>query len=570
MKIDQTAPTTPHSESLLNELLLSKVITESDVTRVRTLQAHSNGNLTRLLSETGLVPASVLSSTWAKLTGLPIAGMQELLDYSLPIEGITQKFLKQHTAVPLKEDEDNIIIAVADPSDHYLLQALKLATDKVISLSIATPEQINSAIDRVYANQSSIAGISEEIQESQSEESDDIEKLKDLASEAPVVRLVNFLINRAVEVRASDIHIEPFRDSLKVRYRVDGVLQEVESPPARSTAAVISRVKIMAKLNIAERRRPQDGRIQLRVHGREIDLRVSTVPTLYGESVVLRILDKGQSSLDLVGLGFDQDLHKKFLSMISLPHGIILVTGPTGSGKTTTLYAALQVLNSPDKKIITVEDPVEYQLDGITQIQVKNQVDLTFANALRSVVRQDPDIIMIGEMRDLETASIAVQAALTGHLVFSTLHTNDAGSAITRLLDMGVQDYLLTSTVNAIIAQRLVRTLCQHCRREHTLLPELIDELQLRKLGYVDGQPTYEAAGCDQCAHTGFNGRTIILEFLPVDDRIRQLVLARADGSRLQKAAVEDGMQTMRGHGLRKVIRGETTLEEVLRVTQEI
>lgn len=522
------------------------------------------------LQHSGLVPAGVMATAWSETTKLPLANLDELDEYPLCSESLTHKFLKQHYVIPMHEYDDEIIIAVADPSDQYLVQALELATEKKVTLQISTADQITNSIERIYVNQASISDISDEIVESSHDDQDDVERLKDLASEAPVVRLVNLLINRAVEVRASDIHIEPFRNSLKVRYRVDGVLQEVESPPARSTAAVISRVKIMAKLNIAERRRPQDGRIQLRVHGREIDLRVSTVPSLYGESVVLRILDKEHTSLDLISLGFDEDIHKQFTSTISLPHGILLVTGPTGSGKTTTLYGALQLLNRPDKKIITVEDPVEYQLDGVTQIQVRTQVDLTFANALRSVVRQDPDIIMIGEMRDLETASIAIQAALTGHQVFSTLHTNDAGSAITRLLDMGAQDYLLTSTINGIVAQRLVRTLCPHCRKSHPVLPELRKQLQLDKYGYQEGQVLYEAVGCDECSKSGFSGRTIILEFLPMTDTIRQLVLAKADGTQIQQAAVKEGMQSMREHGLKKALRGDTTLEEVLRVTQEI
>ena len=548
----------------------SGLVKEDDLSNINNISEQNGEKPVSLLINSGLVPASAIASTWSEVSGLPLASMDMLPEYPLCTDSLSQKFLKQHHVIPLHEDDKNVIFAVADPSDQYLKQALELATDKKISLAISTPEQISHAIERIYVNQASLSDISDEIVESGNDDSDDIERLKDLASEAPVVRLVNLLINRAVEVRASDIHIEPFRDTLKVRYRVDGVLQEVESPPARSTAAVISRVKIMAKLNIAERRRPQDGRIQLRVHGREIDLRVSTVPSLYGESVVLRILDKEHSSLDLITLGFDEDIHQQFLSTISLPHGILLVTGPTGSGKTTTLYGALQILNSPDKKIITVEDPVEYQLNGVTQIQVRTQVDLTFANALRSVVRQDPDIIMIGEMRDLETASIAVQAALTGHQVFSTLHTNDAGSAITRLLDMGVEDYLLTSTLNGIVAQRLVRTLCTHCRKEHAVLPAIREQLQLDKYGFQDDQLVYEAVGCDQCSHSGFNGRTIILEFLPMTDTIRQLILAKADGSKIQKAAITEGMQPMRGHGLKKALRGETTLEEVLRVTQEI
>ncbi len=551
-------------------LVSSNLLKAESVVKITQLAEQSGEKPLSLLSSSGLVSATAIANLWAEITQLPLANMDNLADYPLCADLLTQKFLKQHQVVPFDETEACITFAVADPSDIYCFQALELATEKAISLLISTPEKIDQALERIYVNQASLSEISDEIVETTQDDTDDVERLKDLASEAPVVRLVNLLINHAVELRASDIHIEPFRNSLKVRYRVDGVLQEVESPPARSTAAVISRVKIMAKLDIAERRRPQDGRIQLRIHGRDIDLRVSTVPSLYGESVVLRILDKEQSSLDLISLGFDEDIHQQFLSTIALPHGILLVTGPTGSGKTTSLYGALQVLNSPDKKIITVEDPVEYQVTGITQIQVRTQVDLTFANALRSVVRQDPDIIMIGEMRDLETASIAVQAALTGHQVFSTLHTNDAGSAITRLLDMGVQDYLLTSTINGIVGQRLVRTLCQHCRQEQTVLPELREELQLDRLGYQDGQSIYEPVGCEQCSHSGFNGRTIILEFLTMTDTIRQLILNKADSTTIQKVAIDEGMQSMRGHGLKKVLRGETTLDEVLRMTQRI
>ncbi|MFK8068607.1 MAG: type II secretion system ATPase GspE [Gammaproteobacteria bacterium] len=570
LNISSSLASLPKLDNLTDALILNGVLKKDDLVRIKAISDQKGEKLLTLLISSGLVPAGIIASTWSELTSYPLAKMDELPTYPLCVDNFSLNFLKQHNVIPFSEEENTVIFVIADPSDEYLIQALELAIDKNILLLLSTPDQIGNAIERIYANQDSLSEISDEIIESGNEDSEDVERLKDLASEAPVVRLVNLLINRAVELRASDIHIEPFKNTLKVRYRVDGVLQEVESPPARSTAAVISRVKIMAKLDIAERRRPQDGRIQLRSNGREIDLRVSTVPSLYGESVVLRILDKEQTALDLISLGFDQDVHEDFLTTISLPHGILLVTGPTGSGKTTTLYGAVQVLNTTDKKIITVEDPVEYQLDGITQIQVRSQVDLTFASALRSVVRQDPDIIMIGEMRDLETAGIAVQAALTGHQVFSTLHTNDAGSAITRLLDMGVQDYLLTSTVNAIIGQRLVRTLCPHCKKEHGVLPELQKQLQLDKYGYQEGQSIYEAVGCDQCAHSGFSGRTIILEFLPISDTIRQLVLAKADGSRIQKAAIEEGMQTMRGHGLKKAMRGETTLEEVLRVTQEI
>ena len=400
---------------------------------------------------------------------------------------------------------------------------------------------------------------------------DDVEHLRDLASEAPVIRLVNLIIQRAVEARASDIHIEPFENRLKVRYRIDGVLQEVEAPPSRSTAAVISRIKIMAKLNIAERRLPQDGRIMIRVQGKELDLRVSTIPTVYGESVVMRLLDRETVVLDFWELGFTDHVLKPFLEVLHMPHGIILVTGPTGSGKTTTLYTGLQKLNAPVRKIITVEDPVEYQLEGINQIQVKHSIGLTFAGALRSIVRQDPDVIMIGEMRDLETARIAIQSALTGHVVLSTVHTNDAAGGITRLLDMGVEDYLMTSTVNGILAQRLVRKICMSCREPYEALPEMVKELNLNKLvkGRKKKITLYHPKGCEECSHTGYRGRMGIFEFLIVSDPIRRLILQHADSTQVFEQAQKEGMRIMYEDGLVKCLEGGTTVEEILRVTQE-
>ena len=446
-----------------------------------------------------------------------------------------------------------------------------MATSLDLKLKIGTLSQIARAYEQLYGQaRSSMSEIVETIETHDgSSEADSVDRLRELATEAPIIRLVNLIIEHALKVRASDIHIEPFEGLLKVRYRIDGVLQEGESPPAHSTAAVISRIKIMAKLNIAERRLPQDGRIQLRTQGKLVDLRVSTVPTVYGESVVLRILDKQESGLELTHLGFDIDIIKQLESAINLPHGIFLVTGPTGSGKTTTLYAALQRLNTSEKKILTVEDPVEYQLDGINQIQVKPQIGLDFSHALRSIVRQDPDIIMIGEMRDLETARIAVQSALTGHLVFSTLHTNDAGSSITRLLDMGVEDYLLTSTLNAILAQRLVRVLCNQCRKAYTATAPLIEELLLNKYTDAENISLNKPVGCSACADSGYLGRTTITELLILDDAIRQLILNHADGKTIQNAALDAGMLSMKQNGIKKAVQGITTIEEVTRVTQE-
>ena len=397
---------------------------------------------------------------------------------------------------------------------------------------------------------------------------DDVEHLRDLASEAPVIRLVNLIIQRAVELRASDIHIEPFENRLKVRYRIDGVLEEGESPPQNLTAAVISRIKIMAKLNIAERRLPQDGRIMLRVQGKELDLRVSTIPTAHGESVVMRLLDRETVVLDFHRLGFTDAFLPQFQQVLAQPHGILLVTGPTGSGKTTTLYTALSKLNTNDVKIITVEDPVEYQIEGINQIQAKPQIGLDFANALRSIVRQDPDIIMIGEMRDLETAKIAIQSALTGHLVLSTLHTNNAAGGITRLLDMGVEDYLLTSTVNGILAQRLVRRLEPTHAEQYPASPEEIEKFGLRRW-QPSGEVFLYRPRPSALAPTGYLGRTTIMEFLVMNDELRRAVMRHAGMGELEKLAREAGMRTMYEDGIGKALAGLTTIEEVLRVSED-
>ncbi|MEE8534852.1 MAG: ATPase, T2SS/T4P/T4SS family, partial [Kiloniellales bacterium] len=434
--------------------------------------------------------------------------------------------------------------------------------------------EVESAIDRLYSRDGGGDGDGESVEEVR-EAGDgaleqDVERLKDLASEAPVIRLVNNLITRAVEMRASDIHIEPFEARLRVRYRIDGVVREVESPAERYRAAIVSRIKIMAKLNIAERRLPQDGRIKLVIRGSPIDLRVVTMPTMHGESVIIRILDRGSIALDFATLGISGPNFDAFLGMLEHPNGILLVTGPTGSGKTTTLYASLVRLNTPDKKILTVEDPIEYQLDGINQIQVKPDIGLGFANVLRSILRADPDIIMIGEIRDAETAEIAVQAALTGHLVLSTVHTNDAAGTVTRLLDMGVADYLLTSTLTGVAAQRLVRTLCRHCRTPYSALPELIEQLRLGR--YTDRPEVmlYHAEGCEECSGTGYFGRTSIFETLVVDDAVRRLILQRLESNRLHQAAVEAGMRTMFDDGMGKALDGVTTIEEVLRVTRVV
>jgi general secretion pathway protein E len=491
----------------------------------------------------------------------------------LPIfeELVSTRFLEEARALPVREDADHLVLAMADPLDRYVIDAFGLVTGRKIAVLLGLPSEVDAAFKRLYvAGRSNIGQIVGEAEGPvELEESSDVQHLKDLASEAPVIRVVSLIMERALDARASDIHVEPFENRLIVRFRVDGVMQEVESPPRRLAAAVISRIKIMSNLDIAERRLPQDGRIKLRAKNKEIDLRVSTAPTMHGESVVMRVLDKGGVPLNFDTLGFDPATLKLFLDALTQPHGIVLVTGPTGSGKTTTLYTALQLLNKPDIKILTVEDPVEYQMEGINQIQVKPQIGLTFANALRSIVRQDPDVIMIGEIRDLETAQIAVQSALTGHMVISTLHTNDASSTVNRLLDMGVEDYLLTSTVNGILAQRLVRSLCKACREPYEPLPEVVQEFDLKRFAGDSPIVLYRPVGCEACGGTGYTGRLGIMEMLPMTDTIRSLIMRHAVSGDIRRQAIEEGMQTMYEDGLRKVLAGVITLDEVLRVTRE-
>lgn len=539
---------------------------------LRRQQQEPGRRIGETLVDMGLIGHGHIARALSLQLGLPVAAENQFPQFPILEDRVSTRFLKDAGVLPLSEDADRVVIAMASPQDQEIIDAFRVLTGRRIEVRIAARDELTDAFERLYGDGRTVMDrIVEDIETGRLESPDqDIQQLKDQASEAPVIRLVSLIIRRAIECRASDVHIEPFEKRLVVRYRIDGVMHEVESPPRHLAAAVISRVKIMASLDIAERRLPQDGRVKLRVENREVDLRVSTVPTIHGESVVMRILDKGGVPLDFASLGFEPDLKAKFTDLLGRPHGIILVTGPTGSGKTTTLYAALAMLNQPEVKILTIEDPVEYQMEGINQIQVKPQIDLTFANALRSIVRQDPDVIMIGEIRDPETAEIAVQSALTGHLVLSTLHTNDAASTVNRLLDMGVEDYLLATTVVGIQAQRLVRTLCQHCRRPYLALPEMIEETGLAQFaGSLDRVTLFEAPGCVHCAHTGFSGRSAIVEVLPMSDGIRSMVMRHATAADLARRAVTEGMETMYQNGLRKVLAGITTIEEVLRVTRE-
>jgi len=567
----QTAASVPAPERdpVCGYLLESGRLRSSDLRRAEAYREQNGGDLVTLLVRLGLVSERDVAEAESSLLQLPLFSSGDLPGEAPDIESLSLRFLKQNLLLPIDISDEELVVVMANPRDEFALKALAMASRRRVVPQVGVASEIENGIEKLYGGGRSAMGqIVESLGGEQDDDLEDVEHLRDLASEAPVIRLVNLILQRAVEARASDIHIEPFENRLKVRYRIDGVLQEVEAPPSSSTAAVISRIKIMAKLNIAERRLPQDGRIMHRVQGKELDLRVSTVPTSHGESVVMRILDRESIVLDFDSLGFDEELRRKFIRVLEMPHGIILVTGPTGSGKTTTLYTALSQINTPERKIITVEDPVEYQLEGINQIQAKSAIGLDFAHALRSIVRQDPDVIMIGEMRDLETARIAIQSALTGHLVLSTVHTNDAASGITRMLDMGVEDYLLTSTVNALLAQRLVRTLHPDFREPVKLLPEVAEELGFTRLLRQDEYIVYRPVPTPENP-SGYFGRTSIMELLPMSDPMRRLVMQHATSGELQKQAVAEGMRTMYQDGLLKCLRGVTTVEEVLRVTQE-
>ncbi|MCB1790391.1 MAG: type II secretion system ATPase GspE [Gammaproteobacteria bacterium] len=536
--------------------------------RVRSLQTEKGGPLAPLLVQLGFVSERELATTVAEATRLPLAERDDYADVGEFPDLLSPDFLRQYHVAPLRSDTSAIEMAAADPSDTYVGDALSLACGQAVTLHVGVISEIQEAIDRAFPDSNTSPIEARDADMIVARHTDDIAHLRDMASEAPVIRRVNQMVTRALELRASDIHIEPFEHDLVVRYRVDGVLRRIQFPGGLPPEAIVSRIKVLASLDIAERRLPQDGRIKLRAEGREIDMRISTVPTLHGESVVMRLLDRGDVPLDFAALGFDGEILAQLNQLLARPHGIMLVTGPTGSGKTTTLYAALSQLNTPDKKILTVEDPVEYQLDGINQIPIRPSIDLTFANALRAILRQDPDVIMIGEMRDIETARIAIQAALTGHKVFSTLHTNDAPSSITRLQDMHVDDYLITSTIDGVLAQRLVRRLCPQCREAYTPPDWLVRELGLGTAARTDVPPLYRARGCDACDHTGYRGRTTVLELLVMNEPLRRAIVERADADTLRQIARANGMIDMRSDGLRKAAAGLTTVDEVERVVQ--
>jgi general secretion pathway protein E len=559
--------------SLTEQLIERRLLSSEEMDRVAKLQQEQQAPLTRLIVELGFLSEDDLLPVLRDHFDMPMISLKDLPVTPLAVEfsPTVGDFFKQSRMVPIKVEGRDLVVAITDPTDLSRLHALELAAGLHIRPVLAKEKEITARIEALfaisYSTEASAGSAAREIQGAVDDE--DVAHLRDMASEVPVIRLVNQLLVRALESRASDVHIEPFENQLKVRYRIDGILHEVEPPPRQLKAAVISRLKILAQLNIAERRLPQDGRIKIRLAGKDVDLRIATVPTLYGESVVIRLLERAQIFTQMDTLGFPPTILQQFNEMISKPHGMMLVTGPTGSGKTTTLYGALQKINDPGKKIITIEDPVEYQLGGVNQIQVKPQIGLSFANGLRSIVRQDPDVIMVGEIRDAETAEIAVQAALTGHLVFSTLHTNDAAGAISRLLEMGVQDYLLSSSLLGVLAQRLVRRLCAGCRKEVRFNGFNGNETELTLHGVEKLENVWDAVGCDRCSGTGYLGRVGIFELLTVTSEICKVIVQRADAGMIRSVAVRQGMRLLREDGWDKVRQGATTVAEVLRVTRE-
>ncbi len=560
--------------ALADILIGTTSLTEEQLERAEELRQQRAVRLEEVLLQQSLITEEELLQAQSQQLGIPFWKTLSDSEFDAALmRQIPLTFARQHKLVPIRTDDDAVLVAVHDPLDIQPIDDVSSLLKATVEPVLCLEREIIGALNRLYdSDPQTAAKVIEDLDASDlgqlAYSLEGPQDILDQDSEAPIIQLVNLILSQAVQDRASDIHIEPFERSLKVRYRIDGVLHEVLSPHKRLQAAVTSRLKIMADLNIAEKRLPQDGRIAIRVRNKDVDIRVSVLPTAFGERIVLRLLDKSDALISLDEIGFTPDVANLYSRLIARSHGIILVTGPTGSGKTTTLYATLQRINSPEVNIITVEDPIEYQLDGIGQTQVNARIDLTFANGLRSILRQDPDVIMVGEIRDRETAEIAIQSSLTGHLVFSTLHTNDSASAVTRLLDMGVEPFLISSSVLAMMAQRLVRVLCQHCRE-----PEEPDLSALKEIGITQelleahGGHIYRGRGCDECRSTGYRGRMGIYELLPIDDVIRPLIMQQANANSIKTAAMERGLKTLLQDGALKVLQGLTTADELLRVT---
>ena len=563
---------------LVGEILIdNEGLQEDQLKECLEIQKQDGRRIGEVLLQKGYISESALLEALSIQNGVPYLDRidEEVVDKEL-LTQVPLAFVKKNKMIPLYADNGIVTVAVADPLNIQPLDDIGLLLHRDVEMVLTREKNIIDAINLYYHHDAHAAEkVVEEMREEERERGEvyniieeETEDLMDVAEKAPIIKLINTIIFQAVKERASDIHIEATEKELKVRFRVDGILYHRLTPARQYQAAIASRIKIMSKLNIAERRLPQDGKIAIRVAGRDVDIRVSIIPTVNGERIVLRLLDRASILIDLKDLGMHADTLEKIDKLIRLSHGILLVTGPTGSGKTTTLYAALSKINSEAQNIITVEDPVEYQLSGIAQIQVKPKIDLTFANGLRSILRHDPDVIMVGEIRDYPTAEMATHASLTGHLVFSTLHTNDAPGAVTRLVDMGVEPYLVSSSVIAILAQRLVRVVCTECKQPYDPDERALAEIALTHDSLNNG-PIYRSRGCPQCLGTGFKGRRGIFELLMIDGAVRQLIQSRADSNTIKETAIKRGMCTLRGDGAKTVAEGLTTIEEVLRVTQE-
>ena len=566
-----------HKKSLGESLVEDGIITSEQLTKAKLEEKRTGLRLRKVLVKMGVIAEEDLVYFLSNKLGLPRIELSSYLIDSKIIELVPEELARKHELVPLFKIGNRITCAMIDPWNVFALDEIRMKTSLIVEPAVATETEIKKALDEHYGAKGTMEEVIKSIDEKglgiKEGKEVDLKELEGIVEEPVVIKLVNLIIMKAVRESSSDIHIEPEENVLKTRFRVDGVLHEVSSPPKHLQSAIISRIKIMAGLDIAERRTPQDGRFTIKMEGREIDIRVSCMPTLYGENVVLRILDVSSALLTLKEIGFPKEVLEKYQKLIFHPHGMILVTGPTGCGKTTTLYVSLDKINTVEKNIITIEDPVEYKLEGIRQIQVNPKVDLTFANGLRSILRQDPDIIMVGEIRDSETAEIAIQAALTGHLVFSTLHTNDASGALTRMIDMGVEPFLVSSSVIGVLAQRLVRMICKDCKEEYTPTEET-----LRDVGLLDEPRTtnheprikfYRGKGCAKCMKTGYKGRIGIFELMIMDEDIRKLTIAKTSHDEIKKQAVASGMITLKQDGIQKVKNGLTTVEEMLRVTEE-
>ena len=555
----------------LGEALVERgLITPEKLKKAKDEADRTKEPLRRVLIKLGMVNEEAIISFFGDQLGIPRIDFANYILEPKVVDILPENFCRKNLIIPLFKIGETITIAMVDPLDIFTLDEVRLKTGCEVDPVVVSEKDLTKVFDQYYGVKGTMNDIVQSIDKDKLEikagKEADPKAVQGLVEDAPIVKLVNLLITEAIKAGASDIHIEPDETILGTRYRVDGVLHEVMSPPRDLQSAIISRIKILSGMDIAEKRIPQDGRFQLKLEGRQIDARVSTIPTVYGENIVIRLLDLNSILLGLSDLGFDKEMLEVYEKLIHKPYGIILVTGPTGSGKTTTLYSSLSAINSPEKNIVTIEDPIEYRLKLVRQMQINPKAGLTFATGLRSILRQDPDIIMVGEIRDLDTAEIAIQAALTGHLVLSTLHTNDAPGAITRLIDMGVEPFLVSSSVSAVIAQRLVRIICKDCKDSYAPSAKLLEELGLPSSKQVK---FYRGKGCDKCLHTGYKGRLGIFELMLPDDTIKALTVAKSSSAEIRKAALKSGMKAIQKDGLDKVIAGVTTVEEVLRVTQQ-